>query len=195
MVVVGPSRRHPPGLWPSCGGGIEVVAGRGPVRSPAHVLHTPPGWSAPRRWAGRRPDEPGRAPVSRGTGGGPDPAGASGHGVQRRPRPGRLRRLGAPSPPHLLRPVRIGPRRGKDREIALDRAELFERVWSEPVATVVAQWGLSDQGLRKACRRLQIPLPPRGYWAKVRAGKRVRRPRLPKLPKGQDEEFVIWAPE
>jgi hypothetical protein len=54
-----------------------------------------------------------------------------------------------------------------------DRAKLLEEVWSEPVQLVAPRYGLSDVGLKKLCTRLQIPTPPRGHWAKVKAGKRV----------------------
>lgn len=37
--------------------------------------------------------------------------------------------------------------------------------------------------------------PALGYWPKVRVRKRVRRPKLPNLPKGQAEGIVVWAPE
>ncbi len=53
------------------------------------------------------------------------------------------------------------------------RMTLYEEVWSEPVTTVAARYGLSDNGLRKRCKALNIPLPPAGYWAKVKAGKPV----------------------
>jgi hypothetical protein len=97
----------------------------------------------------------------------------------------------ARSLPHT---VRIGPRRRDGREIRLDRAALFECVWSEPVSTLADKWGLSDRGLAKACRRLNVPVPGRGHWAKIQAGKRVRRPALPKLPEGEADEIVVWAP-
>lgn len=73
----------------------------------------------------------------------------------------------------------------------MNRAELFERVWSEPVSKIAARWGLSGPGLGKACRRLQIPLPPRGYWAKLKAGRKLRRPKLRSLPQGQAEQILI----
>jgi len=95
--------------------------------------------------------------------------------------------------PPLHRTVWIGSKRQSGRELRLDRRGLFDHMWSEPVSTVAPWWGLSDQGLRKACRRLKIPVPPRGYWAKKRAGKRMRRPRLPALPEGQAEEIVVWV--
>jgi hypothetical protein len=34
---------------------------------------------------------------------------------------------------------------------------------------------MSDVGLAKVCRRAGIPTPPRGYWAKVRQGRKVQR--------------------
>lgn len=65
--------------------------------------------------------------------------------------------------------------------IELTREELFERVWSKPVATVAKECGISGPGLKKACKRLMVPVPPRGYWAKLGAGKSVKRPRLPRV--------------
>lgn len=41
------------------------------------------------------------------------------------------------------------------------------------------EFGLSDQGLAKKCRKYKIPRPPVGYWAKVELGKRISRPKLP----------------
>jgi integrase len=56
------------------------------------------------------------------------------------------------------------------------REKLHELVWSEPVSTLAAKYGISDVGLSKACRRAGIPLPPRGYWAKVAAGQSAQKP-------------------
>ncbi len=39
------------------------------------------------------------------------------------------------------------------------------------MATVAAQFGISDVALAKQCRRADIPLPNRGYWARKQAGK------------------------
>jgi hypothetical protein len=100
-----------------------------------------------------------------------------------------------PPPSRLPRSVQIGPWRPVNREIRLDRAALFERVWSEPVEKLAKGWGLSGRGLSKACQRLQIPVPPRGFWAKVHGGQRIRRPRLPELQPGEAEEIIIRVPE
>lgn len=66
-------------------------------------------------------------------------------------------------------------------DTAVDRETLYNEVWSEPVTLVAPRYGLSDVGLAKICRALAIPLPSRGYWAKVKAGKIMGRAPLPKL--------------
>src|SRR5438105_15832280 len=65
--------------------------------------------------------------------------------------------LPKPKPERWIpRTVTIGPRRPGGKEVRLARAALFERVWAEPVWKLAKEWGLSDRGLAKACRRLQI---------------------------------------
>lgn len=79
------------------------------------------------------------------------------------------------------RSVVVGARHPHESGTRLTREELFDRVWSSPVATLAKEWGLSGPGLKKLCRRLEVPVPPRGYWARLKAGKAVRRSRLPAL--------------
>jgi len=63
--------------------------------------------------------------------------------------------------------------------IEISREELYERVWAEPIQKLSKEYGLSDVGLAKTCRRYNIPIPRRGYWAKKQAGHRVHKPSLP----------------
>jgi hypothetical protein len=65
--------------------------------------------------------------------------------------------------------------------ISLTREELYEKVWSEPMSVLSSKFGLSDVGLAKVCRRLRVPRPYRGYWARKAAGQKVHRTPLPKL--------------
>jgi hypothetical protein len=69
------------------------------------------------------------------------------------------------------------------------RLKLYEEVWTEPMTTVAVKYGISDNGLRKRCKALNIPLPPAGYWAKVKAGKPVpdRVPLPPTLYNSSDK--------
>jgi hypothetical protein len=71
------------------------------------------------------------------------------------------------------------------------REQLYDLVWAEPVRTVARRYGISDVGLAKACRKLKIPLPRRGHWAKVVAGHTVKRARLPALREGEPTEYRI----
>lgn len=70
----------------------------------------------------------------------------------------------------------IGGRNRRGQEVSLSRQELYEPAWSAPVERLGKDWGLSGRGLAKGCRRLQIPVPPLGYWARFSAGARTARP-------------------
>ncbi len=59
------------------------------------------------------------------------------------------------------------------------RVELFDLVWSKPMSHLSKELGLSDVGLRKICVKFGIPIPPRGYWARLQFGKQDPRPALP----------------
>lgn len=41
------------------------------------------------------------------------------------------------------------------------------------------EFDISDVGLAKVCRAHDIPLPPRGHWAKLQHGKASPTPKLP----------------
>ena len=67
------------------------------------------------------------------------------------------------------------------RITAEERAALYNEVWTDPVTTVAKRYDLSDNGLRKHCKRLGIPLPYPGYWARVKSGQDLDRTPLPKV--------------
>lgn len=52
------------------------------------------------------------------------------------------------------------------------------------------KYKISDVGLKKVCAKMGIPVPPRGYWAKLAAGKSVRKTNLPALP--QDKRGLAY---
>lgn len=70
------------------------------------------------------------------------------------------------------------------------RAELYKQVWTTPLLRLASHYGISNVALGKLCRRLKIPLPGRGHWARVAAGQRVKRPPLPKV-EGRLAGFTI----
>lgn len=71
------------------------------------------------------------------------------------------------------------------------RQELYGLVWSEPMSTLGPTLGISGVGLAKVCRRADIPVPERGYWARLHAGKDVARRSLPPRGPGMSDTVVI----
>ncbi len=65
----------------------------------------------------------------------------------------------------------------------LDRDKLYEEVWTEPMTKVSKRYEISDVALAKVCRKLEIPVPERGYWARVAHGQKPKRTQLPKRSK------------
>ena len=61
----------------------------------------------------------------------------------------------------------------KTNKSDISREELFSLVWSMPTIEVANKLGISDVAVGKRCKRLKIPKPPRGYWAKLKYGKPV----------------------
>lgn len=74
-----------------------------------------------------------------------------------------------------------------------EREALYAEVWSEPMTTLARRFGISDVGLRKICKRLAIPLPSAGHWAKKRAGKSVRTLPLPKFSGDKTYKSSRWV--
>ena len=71
---------------------------------------------------------------------------------------------------------------GANKQRLLSRRELYDLVWTAPVVAIAKRFGLSDGGLGKLCKRHNIPVPPRGYWARIRQGQTMPRPPLPDHP-------------
>lgn len=84
-----------------------------------------------------------------------------------------------------------------------DRETLYAQVWAEPVYKVAERYGVTDKAIAKACKKMHIPVPERGYWNKVNAGQALAKPPLPDFkgyPKVrrlyiQPESVVEKAPE
>ena len=72
----------------------------------------------------------------------------------------------------------------------ITRSQLFDSIWSEPMGTVAARYGLTGNGLAKICDRLAIPRPPRSHWTR-NADNREVQPDLPPAPIGLSETFAL----
>lgn len=67
----------------------------------------------------------------------------------------------------------------------ISREQLYEEVWAEPITRVAERYGVSDVAVAKWCRKLDVPRPGRGYWARKCAGQRVRHLPLPTTTDGR----------
>jgi hypothetical protein len=77
----------------------------------------------------------------------------------------------------------------------MNRRELYDLVWSEPLRHLAPRLGLSDVGLAKLCDRLEIPRPAMGYWVAQLHGRGSNRPELPRAQNADDENFTIEVKE
>jgi hypothetical protein len=75
--------------------------------------------------------------------------------------------------------------------VRLSRQDLYEKMWSRPAISLAEEFGISGRGLGKICSRFTIPVPPRGYWAKLAAGKHVARIPLPSAKSDVSSEILI----
>jgi hypothetical protein len=64
------------------------------------------------------------------------------------------------------------------RKVSLSRIEIRDLVWSKTMIRAAADLKMSEFTLRRLCKVLLIPTPPRGHFNHHRAADRVPRPRL-----------------
>jgi hypothetical protein len=79
-------------------------------------------------------------------------------------------------------------------EHIVTREELYEQVWATPMRQLAKEYQMSDSGLAKICRKLNIPRPGRGYWMKKQAGRKVKQKPLPPAIPGTPTQhrFSRW---
>lgn len=69
------------------------------------------------------------------------------------------------------------------------RQEFYDLVWSQPMQKLAQSFGISDVALAKQCKKANIPVPNRGYWARKQAGKSVIQVALPPRLPGASDRF------
>jgi hypothetical protein len=69
------------------------------------------------------------------------------------------------------------------------REELYALVWSQPMTTIAKRYDVSSSYLARVCAVLNVPRPPRGYWAKLAVG---RAPPAEGLPEGRPGDQLVW---
>ena len=68
-----------------------------------------------------------------------------------------------------------------DNSIIIKREELYNRVWQIAMTKLAEEYGISGNGLKKICIKLNVPFPPIGYWQKLAAGHKIEKPPLPDI--------------
>jgi hypothetical protein len=58
------------------------------------------------------------------------------------------------------------------QSIKVHREILYKEVWAEPMSKLAVRYNVSDVALAKVCRKLQVPIPPRGYWVEFSMGRK-----------------------
>lgn len=81
------------------------------------------------------------------------------------------------------------------KPVTITREDLYAQVWASPMSTLAESLGISGNGLAKICRRLSIPYPGRGYWARKAAGQKVKQIPLPALRQGEPTQATITPTE
>ncbi len=72
----------------------------------------------------------------------------------------------------------------------LSRQELYDLVWSQPTSKLAVEFRVSDVAIAKQCRRLKVPKPSLGYWARVAAGQTPKKQPLPPQANAVLEQIV-----
>lgn len=81
------------------------------------------------------------------------------------------------------------------KNTVFERDKLYAEVWAEPMTILANRYGISDVGLRKICKRLAVPMPTAGHWAKKRAGKPVHTIPLSKWSGDTTYTSTRWVDE
>jgi len=72
--------------------------------------------------------------------------------------------------------------------VTLAREELYGLVWKTPIEVLAKEYRISGRGLSKICQRHGIPVPPRGYWTRLKAGRAViKQKTLAEKPEGSSD--------
>ena len=78
------------------------------------------------------------------------------------------------------------------KTIKLTSEELYEAVWRETLSNLSKKYAYTPDGLKKICGSNNIPLPPSGYWSKLKHNKAPKITILPDDQKAkQNFELII----
>ena len=67
------------------------------------------------------------------------------------------------------------------KEPVLTRNGLYDLIWQKPVKSIAEHYQLKPQEIKNICLENEIPMPKSGHWSKIKHGKKVVKPGLPKM--------------
>lgn len=77
------------------------------------------------------------------------------------------------------------------RIIKFKREDLYNKVWKTPLTKLAEEYGVSGNGLKKACIKMNIPVLYNGYWRKLETAKDVFKPPLPLVKPSETEIYEM----
>ena len=75
--------------------------------------------------------------------------------------------------------------------ITLARNQLYDEVWKISVQGVAKKYNLHYQQLLISCKEANVPIPPSGYWTKLKCGKDVSQ-EVTELPQSDIENVTLY---
>ena len=79
--------------------------------------------------------------------------------------------------------------------IELSRKQLYDLVWSTPISQLKQQYAISNEGFKKICKKFEIPMPPNGFWLKLKYNKKVKIEKLNPIFGGIDKIVMTLREE
>lgn len=79
--------------------------------------------------------------------------------------------------------------------IELSRKQLYDLVWSTPISQLTQQYAISNEGFKKICKKFEIPMPPNGFWLKLKYNKKVKIEKLNPIFGGIDKIVMTLREE
>lgn len=79
--------------------------------------------------------------------------------------------------------------------IELSRKQLYDLVWSTPISKLTQQYAFSNEGFKKICKEFEIPMPPNGFWLKLKYNKKVKIEKLNPVFGGIDKIVMTLREE
>lgn len=73
----------------------------------------------------------------------------------------------------------------------ITREELYDLVWKKPTQQIAKELQVSDSAIGKWCKKMEVPKPPRGFWARVKESYQVTRAPLKALSKKGQPEITL----